>query len=348
MIKYILGVIALISIISSCSNKVDLNSDWKDIPVVYGLIEPHKDTQFIKINKCFLGSEDAYTMAQIADSLNYPYKLNVRVEKWLNGSYSKSYTLDTITRYGLEDGIFATNKNLLYYFVTKKGTSNEIDQNAEYKLSITNPKTGLELTSITTVAKKFDIQKPYINPSNPEISFYTGSNTNNGYAFVDFEFNPSNNGIIHEVYIRFNYIEYHIGSTDSVQKHFDWKIGTLSASKLVDASALETRVTGENFYYLLSSNLKVDAAIGRKPGRLMHNNDQINFLIYVAGEHLSTYMTVKAPSNSIVQDKPEFSNISNGIGIFSSRYLYTKTDIKLKQSSLLHLKNNELTHSLNF
>jgi hypothetical protein len=32
-------------------------------------------------------------------------------------------------------------------------------------------------------------------------------------------------------------------------------------------------------------------------------------------------MKVNGPSTSLVQDRPEFTNIENGIGLFSSRYL---------------------------
>jgi hypothetical protein len=55
-----------------------------------------------------------------------------------------------------------------------------------------------------------------------------------------------------------------------------------------------------------------------------YTND-LDVIISVAAEELNTYMEVNEPSNSIVQDKPEYSNITNGIGIFSSRFKNVRT-----------------------
>jgi hypothetical protein len=40
----------------------------------------------------------------------------------------------------------------------------------------------------------------------------------------------------------------------------------------------------------------------------------------VAATELSTFLEVHEPSSSLVQEKPEYSNIENGIGIFSARF----------------------------
>ena len=39
--------------------------------VVYGLLDRSKDTQFVKINKAFLGEDDAMIMAQNSDITNF-------------------------------------------------------------------------------------------------------------------------------------------------------------------------------------------------------------------------------------------------------------------------------------
>ena len=47
--------------------------------------------------------------------------------------------------------------------------------------------------------------------------------------------------------------------------------------------------------------------------------DSVEYIFTVASEELSNYIEVTNPSNTIVQEKPIYTNISNGIGIFSSR-----------------------------
>ena len=67
----------------SCSTDVDIYADYKDIPVVYGLIESTADTNYVKITKSYCGSNDnpinALEVAPIYDSSNYPGKLNAYI-----------------------------------------------------------------------------------------------------------------------------------------------------------------------------------------------------------------------------------------------------------------------------
>ena len=51
----------------------------------------------------------------------------------------------------------------------------------------------------------------------------------------------------------------------------------------------------------------------------------MDFIIAVAADELNTYMEVNEPSNSIVQERPDYTNITNGIGLFSSRIKNTRT-----------------------
>ena len=52
-------------------------------------------------------------------------------------------------------------------------------------------------------------------------------------------------------------------------------------------------------------------------------------IVSVAGEAFNLFMQVYEPSSSIVQEKPPYTNVENGIGVFSSRY-------KITENKLLH------------
>ena len=49
----------------SCETDFDVNANWKDVTIVYGLIDPNNEDQLIKINKAYLGQGDAIQMASI-------------------------------------------------------------------------------------------------------------------------------------------------------------------------------------------------------------------------------------------------------------------------------------------
>jgi len=74
---------------------------------------------------------------------------------------------------------------------------------------------------------------------------------------------------------------------------------------------------GEGFY----RNIKAQVTANPDLQRWSRN---VEFIFSVAADELATYIDVNSPSSSIVQERPEFTNINNGIGIFSSRYIKTR------------------------
>jgi hypothetical protein len=48
-------VLLLLLFASSCEENFDVNAPYKDITIVFGLLDPGEDTVFLKINKAFLG-----------------------------------------------------------------------------------------------------------------------------------------------------------------------------------------------------------------------------------------------------------------------------------------------------
>ena len=72
MIKTILNrfILALVILsIASCETDIDLISDEGDSTVVFALLDPDTSIQFIKINKTFVGEQDAAVLAQDPSSL---------------------------------------------------------------------------------------------------------------------------------------------------------------------------------------------------------------------------------------------------------------------------------------
>ena len=77
-----LSLLTLVMLLNACSTDVDLYADYKNITVVYGLLDSDKDTNYVKINKAFLGPGNALEIAMIEDSCNYPYKLDAKIVEY--------------------------------------------------------------------------------------------------------------------------------------------------------------------------------------------------------------------------------------------------------------------------
>ena len=65
----------------------------------------------------------------------------------------------------------------------------------------------------------------------------------------------------------------------------------------------------------------------------------IDMLMTVGSEDLETYINVNKPITGIVQERPQFTNINNGIGLFSSRFTKLIENYDLSDNSLEYLKS---------
>ena len=98
-------IIPFLGLILACENEVDLNTDFEETAVVFGLLDHNADTQFIKINKTFLDDkESAIDLAQQGDRIFYDSLKVSLIEK----EGTDTFRLEKINR-PKEDGIFTTD-----------------------------------------------------------------------------------------------------------------------------------------------------------------------------------------------------------------------------------------------
>ena len=322
-----IAVIALL-LYSSCKTDFDINAEWKDITVVYGLLNQKESIHYVKINKAFLGNGNALIMAQNPDSSSYNNNLEVWVEEWKNNSQSSSWNLDTTTVYDKEPGVFYSPRQVLYKFTAQLDT---LDGNTEYRLYIRNKQTGKVISSKTPLVHNFSITKPSLYQ--PAVFHSLNS--------IQVKWATAQNGKLYQADIRFNYWEKDITTGDSLKKSLDWNIGVVKADGAVGTEMI-TNYYGNSFFKYLGD-------------KIPHSNNiiryvavpNVEFIFYVAADDLCTYMEVNAPSTGINQEKPEYTNISNGIGIFSSRFMISRK-LAMHPISLDSLRDGCYTKGLNF
>ena len=158
-IRFILIISLFIAIFDSCSTDVDIYAEYKDVPIVYAMLNPKSDTNYIKITRAFCGTNDnfinANDVALIADSSNYPGKLDVRIVE-LKKAHGDLYettgrviVLDTITLHDKEEGTFYSPDQTFYY--TTEPFNTGIDGGKyKYRLIVVKPN-GDSLTAQTNM-----------------------------------------------------------------------------------------------------------------------------------------------------------------------------------------------------
>lgn len=277
----------------SCEKDVKILDDFEDITIVYGLMNPNDSISYLRIERAYLTNGDIYESAQVADSNLYPYKLDVKIK-----SGNQVITFDTVTIFNKNEGIFYAPKMQVYYAVTK----DILNSDDEYNLEITNPVTGNIITSSSNLHDGSGLRFDYPNYS---ITFESDKAV---------EFKSIKNARTYQLNLRFHYMEQIINDTTTREyKYVDWIFPTYSSLTLTGGENMAVPYIGEEFYANLTNNIPAAA------GNQERYYGEIELILSTADDTFNTYLEVNEPSSSLVIDRPSFTNIENGYGIFAGR-----------------------------
>jgi hypothetical protein len=205
-----------------------------------------------------------------------------------------------------DSGIFAS-KYVLY-----KTNHAILQDGSEYKIIVTDNSTGVTASSRTKVV--FDPQV-YPIAGNDSINFLsTGSDE---FPVI---FKPKSNSFFYEMIVRFNYRDIDTTSGITEQKKIDWYFSSPSVitsdQDIIFQFYFKDLLThiGTNIPDNPSHIRRIDSLINAKPFEIM---------ILVGSEDLSTYIKLQKLSTGNIQDKPLFTTVENGLGLFTSRIIHT-------------------------
>jgi len=322
--------ICLAFVAASCETDLKVNADYTRTAVVYGLLEKQDTNHLIKITKTFLGDGNAYDFAQIADSSKIP-NLVAEIQAWKGNALKKKYPLTDTVINGKESGSFYSGSQFMYYF-----REPNLDPTMEYKLSFYLD--GKEISASTPVLPNYRFKSPAPGSAIEMIDgdIRTSQVLNNHKQKIVIgpveSGNPAN--LVAETEFRgtFVYTEvYKDGS--SAQKSFSFDMGK--------TNTLERFYEASGFWSALESSIKPDPNVERRSA----NTFNIEAISYP--EDFKTFLAVNNPVSGVVQERPEYSNINNGLGLFSSRTsaFYSKA---LSSNSEAYLIRADRFSGLNF
>lgn len=327
-----LGIIGSL-FLQSCDNEVDLTADYKEIMIVYGLLDNSGDTNYIRINKAFLGDGNALLFAKEADSINYE-NLEVTLEKYNIGANipSATYTLTKVVNEIVKDsGMFAYDENILYKLVQP------IEANKSYKLKVRNPATGHEATATTVPVNKISFKYPLSTAvvMNFEQSVFATPNPITKITWL-----PAPYIGAYQLVMYFNYHEYPVGNPSN----FEYKSVRTVFPLIEHQPTFEEVAQGiskEEFFGFIVAAIPQNDNLSRK-------FIQMDFEVLTAGKELLQYYQINKPSSSIVQKITSYTNVENGLGLFSSRGKQGLYGLNLNTKTLDSLRDGRFTSHLNF
>ncbi|MBL0328685.1 MAG: DUF4249 family protein [Bacteroidetes bacterium] len=337
MNKAFLSVITASTLLfSACSTDLDVIGDYKETMIVYGLLDQAQDIQYVKINKAFLGEGDAYMYAQVKDSVQFANALNVQLRRIKNGSPFGPVIPLNPTNMPKDAGIFysADQANAIYSFST---VAYPLFADSEYELTITNSETGNVVTAKTSLVSDISgFTNPALGSSFSFVAF--GSVPNYPFNVV---FNAAKNARLYQVILRLNYVDsLSTGALDT--NSIQYILPIRKVTDINTAELVEERMRGKDFYQYIGNNLPVFAGLEQRKAL------KVDLLLVAGSNELNIFMDVNKPSTGIIQERPEYTNINNGLGLFSSRLNRPADSRPLDKTSTDSLACGQYTKHLKF
>lgn len=321
-------------LISSCDNTLDILDDYKETPIVYGLLNKNDTVHYIRLQKGFLGAGNALLMAQYTDSIYYDTsEVDVSIYSIINGQQTDTIILKPTYSKEKEEGLFTDEKHRLYQLFLQERINGvlslkpyfKLKTDAVYRLELKNKITGL--TSIASTNLVESISQQSLFPSSK-------INLASDYPY-NVKIGSAKNGKVYGLIMRFKFKEFKPGATVGTDKYIDYYLDNILSTTTNGGQSLTFLIDGSSFFSYLKQRLPKDNSVSRPIGYVA-----ADFIFTVGTSDLYNYIQVNAPGNT-VNYIPEYTNLSNGKGIFTSRWSSTVSNMKFNtpsQDSLLYGK----------
>lgn len=305
----------------SCNTKVDVFSEGEETTVVYAMLDPSADTNFIKITKSIIGN--IYEVGQDYSQSNYEYgEIAVELKRLKNNT---PVHLDTIWKwipYNPESPFYSGCRQMYYY------TTEKLKEGEEYGLYITR-QDGTVVSSKAMTVKAFTITKPSVqinlNTYNSIIEWRPEDVSNNIHDIAAY----------FEVDAIFHYDEMMPGATEYVSRSIVWPLKSGKAESFINDRIFTFSFSPNAFYNILESNEYINQ---NSPAGVERVVRDFEIRISAASDELYNYIIINN-SSSAIQDTPNFTNISNGTGLMAARVIKNRL-IKVANKSRKYLHDN--------
>jgi len=336
-LRSMFALIAFVCLFSSCSDKLDLTANYKEIPVVYGLLDYSDATHYIRVQKGYLLDGDAYAAAANPDSIYYGSEMLVSIKELVNGRVNRVFNLQRVDGrdYGLykDSGTFANQPNILYRFAAN------LDPAKKYRLMLNNTNTLLVDSAEIDLVRDFTVSTP-IRGSRIALQDQSPSRA---------IWYTAQGGAIYDVTIRFPFNEFNLSDNSFIRSSYvDVPLLRSFEAQFNDGSQqINNEIYGATFLRYLANNLTQDAQIYR----VFDVSKGMRFTYAVGGVDLLNYFKVQQAQSGLGSNDalPPYTNLKNGgYGIFTSRHYKIIDSVLLNNNALDSLACSNTMKGYNF
>ncbi len=348
---YSILVIATLLLVGCKQDLQVAASHYLDIPVVYSLLNISEtyptgpNTHYIRIQKGYLLKGNAYLATGIIDSIYYPVN-GITVKLYGSAGYD-SFALTRVDGsspgIGLnkDTGIFANTPNYLYSFNASGGYA--LNANETYTLVISKTVNG-QLQTLATAVDSIVGNFPIYSPSRIGGSSIAFSNTQPQVL----TWGLAQNGGIYDLTVRFFYREYSsLTNTLTKDTFIDIPVFQSLIPPANNASGnLTFTLTSSIITNYLANNLVASPDIYRE----FNYQKGMQFKFAAGGNALANYFLQQQAQSGLTSSNalPTYTNVTGGIGVFSSRNYQEVDSIVLAPNGLDSLACDPVAGKLNF
>lgn len=319
----IFSVALLLFLFSGCSTDIDILAPKKDITVIYGLLDVSETRHYIRINKSFAGEESASEMAARPGINEYkPSELSAIVlELDDSGNITNNWPLTETYINTKEEGNFASDSNKVYYFDA------QLNPGRTYRIECTVTPEGEETKNVSAETTVIDASAIFLTspalkptegcgPTNRDEARFVSSN--DYLPSYEVTWRPDGaNGRFYKSYFYAYYTTYNSNNMVVSEDSIRFDLGTTEIGNSGTTKDLTFVFDTEVFFDRIANEVPdMDPVDGYR-----NFQSKLQFYLEVANNELATYMSVSRPTTGIVQERPEYTNVTNGHGIFGSRYI---------------------------
>jgi hypothetical protein len=317
------GLLFAVCITSSCSNEIDINVASDPVPVVYCLLNPDVSEQYVRLGRSYLTDPLKPDEPPITDSTVWNLPVEVYIEEWRDGVPVNTFRFDPVTAPAKDSGYFPADNLRLYKagFIPKRLT--------EYHIYVHFPDDYRIVTGITEIPGKPDVYDPLDMPGR-KINLQTGVQYTLRWA-------PGEGRGIFQGQFEFVYVE---------------EVGTVSSLNQVILKLDPILALGEPIEItdIISGNRFLNEMVKQVPFREAAQRNVVNvrFRLFKGGEELALQVSPELQQTTLSGSLNEYTNLVNGIGLFSSVQQMSVNNLVLSNTTLNELAHSELTQALGF
>jgi hypothetical protein len=341
---------AVLLLVQSCKNDVEIFAPQSDITVVYGLLSTADAIHQIKINRVFQGEDAVANLAKDPSLSEYDNLTAILFE--LNDDGYGSF--DTTNQWTLKERIITNKDSGYFYYPNQKIYELEAQLNNRRSYAIWIDKLdGSPIVQGTTevIRSTGNILTKPIPQSLSRIGLTLADPTGTEpLEKVALEMALPIYAKIIDVYLDFSWHDEFYSGASPVYHTISYKIGTYVTNNVATRDGDQSIIKGElnptAFYEFIKSHAPV-VPDGSDLKQRVAEDIPLKFRFITGGTEFNTYIEVSAPSTSLLETKPEYTNMTNGVGLFSCRHFDEKESL-MSGKSIVYLVDGAIMSGSRF